>query len=198
MVLAFYTLGLFSRATAVLAWAIVVSTVRRSPVTLFGFDQIVSSLALYLAATGASGQAVSLDRFIARVRLARALTVRRRGDGRWIVPPGVPAATVSANLALRLIQLHLVLIYGMAGLAKLQGPAWWSGMAIWGTLASAEFSLLDFTWMAAWPYVLNVLTHAALAVELTYGVLIWVRVLRPLVIAAAVALHVGIALSARG
>jgi predicted DCC family thiol-disulfide oxidoreductase YuxK len=198
VVLAFYTLGLFSRTTAILAWVIVVSTVRRSPVTLFGFDQIVSSLALYLAVTGASGQAVSLDRFIARLRLARALTVRRRGDGRWIVPPGGPAATVSANLALRLIQLHLVLIYGMAGLAKLQGPAWWSGMAIWGTLASAEFSLLDFTWLAAWPYILNLLTHAALALELTYGILIWVRVLRPLVIAAAVALHVGIALNAPG
>jgi predicted DCC family thiol-disulfide oxidoreductase YuxK len=198
VVLALYTLGLFSRWTAVLAWVIVVSTVRRSPVTVFGFDQIVSSLALYLAATGASGQAVSLDRFITRVRLARALTVRRRGDGRWVVPPGVPAATVSANLALRLIQLHLVLIYAMAGLAKLQGQAWWSGMAIWGTLASGEFSLLDFTWLASWPYVLNVLTHAALALELCYGVLVWVPVLRPLVIAAAAALHVGIALSAPG
>ena len=124
--------------------------------------------------------------------------MRRRGDGRWVVPPGCPPATVSANLALRLIQLHLVLIYGMAGLAKLQGQAWWTGMAIWGTLAAGEFSLLDFTWLAAWPYVLNLMTHAALALELGYGVLIWVRVLRPLVIAAAVALHVGIALDAPG
>jgi hypothetical protein len=120
-VLGLYTVGLFSRVTAVLAWMIVVSTVRRSPVTVFGFDQIVSTLALYVAVTGASGQAVSLDRFIARVRLARGLTARRRGDGRWMVPTGVPAATVSANLALRLIQLHLVLIYAMAGMAKLQG-----------------------------------------------------------------------------
>jgi predicted DCC family thiol-disulfide oxidoreductase YuxK len=198
VILACYAVGLLSRVTAVLAWVIVVSTVRRSPVTVFGFDQIASTLALYLAVTGASGQAVSLDRFIARYRLARALTVRRRSDGRWVVPHGVPAPTVSANLALRLIQLHLVLIYGMAGLAKLQGQPWWSGMAIWGTLACGEFSLLDFTWMAAWPYVLNALTHAALALEIGYAVLIWVRVLRPLVIAAAVALHVGIALNAPG
>jgi predicted DCC family thiol-disulfide oxidoreductase YuxK len=197
-ILALYTLGLFSRTMAVLAWAIVVSTVRRSPVTVFGFDQIASTLALYLAISGASGQTVSLDRFLARYRLARALTVRRRGDGRWIVPPGVPAPSVSANLALRLIQLHLILIYGMAGLAKLQGQAWWTGMAIWGTLACGEFSLLNFTGMAAWPYVLNVLTHAALALELGYGLLIWVKVLRPLVIAAVVALHVGIALTAPG
>ncbi len=50
-----------------------------------------------------------------------------RQDGRWLVPSGPPEPSVSANLGLRLIQLHLVLIYGMAGLAKLQGPGWWSG-----------------------------------------------------------------------
>jgi predicted DCC family thiol-disulfide oxidoreductase YuxK len=198
VILALYTVGLFSRVTAVLAWAIVVSTVRRSPVTVFGFDQVVSTLALYLAVTGASGQAVSLDRFWARVREGRAVAARRRRDGRWIVPPGVPPASISANLALRLIQLHLVLIYCMAGLAKLQGEAWWTGMAIWGTLASGEFSLLDFTWLAAWPTVMNLLTHATLALELGYGVLIWVKVLRPIVVAAVLAMHLGIALTAPG
>jgi predicted DCC family thiol-disulfide oxidoreductase YuxK len=198
VILASYTLGLFSRVTAVLAWAIVVSTVRRAPVTLFGFDQIVSSLALYLAVTGASGQALSLDRFLARRRIGRAQAARRRRDGGWNVPRGVPPASVSANLALRLIQLHMVLIYGMAGLAKLQGEAWWSGMAIWGMLASGEFSLLDFTWLAAWPYLLNLMTHAALTLELSYGILIWVRVLRPLVLAGVLMLHAGIALSAPG
>ena len=34
-----------------LAWVIVVSTVRRVPVALFGFDQIVSTWTLYLAVT---------------------------------------------------------------------------------------------------------------------------------------------------
>ena len=56
--------------------------------------------------------------------------------------------TVSANLALRLIQLHLVVIYGMAGLGKLQGPSWWNGMAIWGTMTAGEFVVVDFTPMA--------------------------------------------------
>src|SRR5690606_880564 len=61
VVLAMFTLGLFSRTTAVLAWIIVVSTARRSPVILYGFDQIIATWALYLAVSGASGQAVSLD-----------------------------------------------------------------------------------------------------------------------------------------
>ena len=63
-ILGLFTVGLFSRVTAVLSWIIIVSTVRRIPIALFGFDQILSTLALYLAVTGASGQSVSLDRFL--------------------------------------------------------------------------------------------------------------------------------------
>ena len=71
-ILSFSPCGIFSRMTAVLSWAIVVSTVHRVPIALFGFDQVLSALLLYLAVTGASGQAVSLDRFLRRWRQARA------------------------------------------------------------------------------------------------------------------------------
>ena len=124
----------------------------------------------------------------------------RRAAGRRVTPdePGVPAATVSANLALRLIQLHLVVIYGMAGLAKLQGPSWWNGTALWRTMTTGEFVVLDFTALAAWPLLINLLTHASLALELLYPVLIWVRIMRPLLLAGVVALHVGIAVMSPG
>ena len=88
--------------------------------------------------------------------------------------------TVSANLSLRLIQLHLVVIYGMAGLGKLQGPSWWNGMALWGTMTAGEFVVLDFTPMARWPLLINFLTHVSLALELLYPILIWIRITRPL------------------
>jgi predicted DCC family thiol-disulfide oxidoreductase YuxK len=175
-----------------------VSTVRRVPVSLFGFDQIISTLTLYLAVTGASGQAVSLDRFLQRWKQARAATVRRLKDGLWPLGSGVPTPTIAANLALRLIQLHFCLIYGMAGLAKLQGPSWWGGTALWGTLASGEFNLLDFTWLASHPYLLNLLTHGSLAIEVLYPVLIWPRATRPLMIGMVVLLHFGIGLTAPG
>lgn len=198
IVLAMFTVGLWSRVTAVLAWVIVVSTVRRVPVALFGFDQMVSTWALYLAVTGASGQAVSLDRFLNRWKRNRADLAVRRRDGRWTPPSGVPAPTISANLSLRLIQLHLCVIYGMAGMAKLMGPSWWSGLAIWDMLASAEFRVFDLTWIAAYPWLLNVLTHGSLAIELGYPVLIWVRMLRPLLLVLVALLHIGIGLTAPG
>ncbi len=195
VVLALYAVGFSSRITAVLAWVIIVSTVRRVPFSLYGFDQHLSAWALYLAVTGASGQAVSLDRFLGRWKTSRAEASRPRRDGRWISAGGVPAPTVSANLALRLIQLQLCLVYGMAGLAKLQGQGWWNGMAIWGTLAAGEFRLFDLTWLAAFPLLLNVMTHLGLAAEISYPVLIWIRPLRPLVLATVLALHVGIELT---
>ena len=198
LVVALFTAGIFSRTTAILTWVVLASTVRRVPVALFGFDQILTTWALYLAATGASGQAVSLDRFLSRWRQSRADWSRRRGDGRVPTSSGAPLPTISANLALRLIQLHLCLIYGMAGLAKLQGPSWWNGMAMWGALASAEFRVLDFTWTASYPWLLNVLTHGSLALEIAYPVLVWTRPIRPLLLALSAALHLGIGLTAPG
>jgi predicted DCC family thiol-disulfide oxidoreductase YuxK len=200
-VLALYTLGVASRLTAVMSWVIVVSTARRVPIALFGFDQLLSALTFYLAVCGASGQAVSLDRFWRRWRQARSATrarpapVHASGVGRRVFPddPAEPMPTISANLALRLIQLHLLVIYGVAGLSKLQGPSWWTGTALWRTMATGEFVAFDLTPLAGWPWAINLLTHLSLALELLYPVLIWVAILRPLVLAGMVALHLGIA-----
>ncbi len=190
-----FTLGLWSRATAVLAWVVFVSTVRRSPVSVYGFDQIISTWLLYLAATGASGQSVSLDRYLARLKRTRVEVARRSKTGPWTAPSGVPEPTVSANIALRLIECHLVLIYGMAALAKFQGPAWWTGDAFWRTIAAGEFRLFDLTWLAAYPRFMEFCTHAALALELSYPILVWIGPLRPMMMALIVAMHAGIGLT---
>ena len=206
VILALFTLGAFSRITAILSWAIVVSTVHRVPIALFGFDQVLSAVLLYLAVTASSGEAVSLDRFLRRWRHARGYaaisrpTRHKEGPRPPFGPdePGMPAATVSANLALRLVQIHVVLIYAMAGLAKLQGPSWWTGVALWKTMTTGEFAEIDFTWLAAWPILINVLTHSSLLLELLYPVLIWVKILRPLMLAGALMLHLGIAVVSPG
>ncbi len=201
--LGLFALGLFSRVTAVLSWVIIVSTVRRVPIALYGFDQIVSALAFYLAVTCASGQAVSLDRFWGRWREARRAFARRpnhAGADRSATSheSGAPRATVSANLALRLIQLHLVVIYGVAGLAKLQGPSWWTGLALWKTMTTGEFVVFNFTALAAWPVLVNLLTHASLALELLYPVFVWVKAIRPLALVLVFTLHLGIAVMSPG
>ena len=65
-------------------------------------------------------------------------------------------------------------------------------------MATGEFVVLDFTALAAWPVLINLVTHASLALELLYPVLVWVKIVRPLLLAGVVALHVGIAVMSPG
>jgi hypothetical protein len=177
MVLAFFTLGLWTRVTSVLALAVAISYVNRVPPALFGLDQINIMLALYLA-IGPSGQALSLDRWLLKRRLA--------ADA----PP--PAPSAGANLALRLIQVHMCVIYLFAGVSKLQGPSWWSGEAMWRAFANLEYQSLDMTWLAWHPWLVNLMTHVSVIWEISFCVLIWKKLWRPLMLAAAVVMHVGI------
>ncbi len=182
VVLAAFTLGLGSQVTAILAWVAIVSTNRRVPVMLFGFDNVIATWTLYLAVSGASGQAFSLDR----------LWRRRRQPG---VNHGPPLPSVSANLGLRLIQLHLCLIYASAGLAKLQGTPWWDGSALAMLLGNSDFRPFDLSFLAQMPGLVQFGTHLTIALELLYPILVWLPGWRPWMIAGAVGMHVAIALA---
>ena len=176
-VLLLFTLGLFTRFTSLLSLIVVISFAHRVPQATFGLDQINAMLTLYLT-IGASGQALSLDRLIAR---------RRSGSASLLPGPGV-----RANLALRLINVHMCLIYFFAGISKLQGESWWTGEAMWRAFSNLEYQSIDMTWLAWHPWLLNLMTHFCVLWEVFFCVLIWQPRLRPLMLAGAVVLHVGI------
>lgn len=178
VVLAMLTAGLFTRVTSILALIITLSYVQRMPGALFGLDQVNTMLALYLA-VGPSGDAFSLDRWLRDRRAGRALPVRHS----W-----------TANLAIRLIQVHMCIVYLFAGMAKLVGMAWWDGTALWMAFGNLEYQSLDMTWMAGFPLLINLMTHVTVAWELSYWALVWPRLSRPIVLALAVPLHMGIAI----
>lgn len=167
-------LGLWTRFAAVVAFVFAVSYAHRTPGALFGLDQINSLLSLYLI-VGPSGSRFSIDAWRAR-RARRA----------------VATPSITANMAIRLIQCHLCVIYAVAGLSKLQSAAWWNGSAVWGAIANQEYQTLDVTWLAHWPLIVSALTHATVVFEVSYCVLIWNRWTRPLVLFAATCLHLGI------
>lgn len=171
---ALLTIGLWTRATAALAFVFTVSYAHRTPGALYGLDQVNTLLSLYLM-IGPSNSRFSVDAW------------RARRQGRRL-----DASSVTANLSIRLIQCHLCVIYLFAGLSKLQGVSWWNGFAFWGGIANQEYQTLDLTWLADWPLVINALTHLTVAFELSYCVLIWNRWTRPLLLLAAVGLHLGI------
>lgn len=178
VVMAMFMLGFWTRITGILTAILVVSYANRAMGAQFGLDHINGFMAFYLA-LGPSGEFLSVDRWIAN----------RRGQGR-----GAENSTL-ANISLRLMQLHLCLVYLFAGTAKLMGDTWWNGEAIWGAFANYEYQTLDMTWMAEWMWLLNIINYTTLIWELFYPFLVWPRLTRPLFLGMAVCVHLGIGIS---
>jgi len=166
-------LGIWSRWTTPLAWFLTLMTAHRLAPMLFGLDQIVLMLAMYLSISRC-GDRWSLDRRFGLVD---------SGDAHW-----------RNTLATRLIQLHLCVIYFFGGLGKARGWMWWDGTAMWFAAASFEYQSLDLTWIGRYPTLGSLLTHATLFWELAYAALVWPRLSRPWVLAMAFLVHAGIAL----
>lgn len=167
--------GFKSRVTSVLAFLLTVSYAHRASGALFGLDQINGFLALYLM-IGPCGDAYSVDSWL-RKRAGRA----------------APMPSISANLAIRLMQVHLCIVYLFAGLGKLLGESWWDGTALWGAFANQEYQTLDMTWVSGSIVLVNFVTHVTLFWEISYIFLIWNRLARPVMLFLAIPLHMGIA-----
>ena len=169
------TIGLATPLAAVVSLAGFVSAANRAPLNVFGFDDVLGMLLIALA-VGPSGAVLSVDSLLSR-GMQRA------------------APSVLANVALRLIQIHLCVIYFFSGCGKLLGASWWEGTAIWGSVANVQYRTLDLTWLARHPLVVNLITLATLFWEVSYPALVWPRLTRRLVLTMAVLVHLGIGLA---
>jgi hypothetical protein len=184
-----YAVGFFTRFTAPLAWFLQLMLVHRLTGTLFGFDQIVTYAAMYVM-LAPSGGVYSVDAILRR-RLAEYRQSSRFVS--WLFPDS--ESTVSSNIATRLLQIHLCVIYLFGALAKARGISWWDGTAIWYAIGNYEYQSLDLTWIADWPRLFSAISHITLFWELFYVVLIWPRTTRPVMLTLAVAVHGGIAIA---
>jgi hypothetical protein len=86
----------------------------------------------------------------------------------------------------------MCVIYLFSALGKLLGPDWWTGDAVWYSIATLEYQSLDMTWLWHYPFLVNFLTHITVFFELSYAALIWPRLTRPWMLLLAVFLHGGI------
>ena len=176
LVVLLFAAGVQTRVTAVLAAALAISYSNRSIGADFGLDQILVFLCCYCA-IGNSGGAYSVDRMLAFGKSVPA-----------------PLSSSTTNIAIRLIQIHLCIVYFFAAIGKLQGSTWWSGEAVWLAMASYEYQRIDMTWLAKYLSLVSAMTVLSLFWELLYPALVWPRLTRPIMIGAAVLVHLGIGL----
>jgi len=187
VVTACFAAGLLTRMTSPLAWFLQLMYLHRLTGVLFGFDQIVTYVTMYLM-LAPSGSCYSVDAWI-RDRFG----LPRRG--RWckfMWPEVTP--TIMSNIATRLLQLHLCVIYLFSGISKTRGQTWWDGTAVWYSVSNYEYQSMDMTWLHRYPRLFSAMAHATMFWEMFYCALVWPRLTRPFVLATAVAVHAGIAL----
>ncbi|WP_437589321.1 HTTM domain-containing protein [Sorangium sp. So ce1000] len=168
-------LGWRTRASAACAWLVHLTLMMTAERTNYGADQFANIFLFYLIFMPA-GAVLSLERAFGRA-------------------PPEPSAT--ARLALRVVQLHLCLVYLSSGVEKARGAAWWDGDAIWRSLMLPEYRRFDFSWLAHHAWIAVAAGWTVLLVEIGYPIFIWPRRTRRLWVAATVGLHVGIAVFMR-
>lgn len=176
LVAVLFTLGIATKVTAPLAWFLNLMYCHRLTGHLFGLDQVVMMLLMYLM-IAPCGSVYSVDAW------------RNKKQGF-----SIGQETVAARIATRLIQLHLCIVYLFGGISKMRGELWWDGSAIWYALVNWEYQSIDAVWLGHYPLLIGAISHVTIFWETFYCAAIWPRFLRPWTLAIAVAVHGGIAL----
>lgn len=186
-----FALGFLTRYTGAISWIGAMCYVHRANSTVFGVDTMMMILLLYLQ-IGPSGAVLSIDRWLAKRR------ARRLG-----LPEPAVSPSYSANLAIRLMQVHFCIVYLASGTSKLLGSTWWSGTSLNLVMLNASFAPLDnsyYYWlmkkMASHRWLWETVTSASIVfsvlLETAFAFLIWDRRWRWPLICGSVMLHAGI------
>lgn len=171
-------IGLFSRLAALIVFLCLLSFSRRNGLVLNSGDGLLRVLSLFLVFSP-SGSSLSLDR------------LRRAKDSFWDFPARAP-------WALRLIQIQLSVLYVSTVWQKVRGARWNDGTAVSYAQRVEDLERFPMPGVLKGDVTMaNLQTFGTLAVELSLGILVWNRVLRPWVLGAGVVLHLGIEYSMR-
>jgi len=176
-VVAMFVLGVLTRVTSIASLIVLLSYVQRAPMLTSELEWVLAMLMLYLC-IGPCGRVLSVDAWLRRRRASRSPASAA------VSVSHAPEATPSmwATVSLRLVQLHLCLIYVMIVASKLNSITWWDGTAV-GFLATGEINpWIDFRWIRTHNYLMNAWTHFILLFEITFPILIWNRTFRPLLL----------------
>lgn len=183
-----WTLGLKARWLTPLTLVFWRGLHERNPMLWDGGDNLMSLLLVYACFANVSA-CWSLDAALARAAPARP-------------SPEAPAqgtvgcAGILHNGAMLAMAVQLCLVYGIAGLTKVQGEVWRNGTALYFAFADPEHAWPGVTdWLSRNGVVLTLLAYATVAFQVSFTFLLFLnRRTRALAVCVALLFHVGIAL----
>ena len=169
--------GFQTRLAALIVFVAYTSMERRNFYVTNSGDELIRIIALILFLAPA-GAAVSVDRW-------------RRRLPPWTFPKRSP-------WALRLLQVQVSVLYLSAAWDKVRGVTWNNGTATSFAMRLDDIARFQLPHaITQSELIANLLTYGTLATELSIGILVWNRRLRPYVLLAGVALHLSIDLTMR-
>lgn len=187
-ILVSFTLGIGTRISSVAALIVVLSYFHRGPLLTAQLEPLLCAALFYLC-LAPSGATLSFDRWL---NWRNQVKAAHDAGAKSLPEPEPVAPSMAANVVLRLIQVHVSVIFLMMALGKLSGPtgAWWSGEAVWWLLARPETRPFDMTRFfasnTATEMLVDLWTHIIVWFELAFSVFIWNRWARPLMLLGAV------------
>lgn len=171
-----FTVGFSTRIAGPIALLLHVAFHGRNEFVFWGWAEMLTAFTLYVVLSPC-GRRLSVDAW--RRRRAEAA-----GDA------------VMAAWSLRLLQLHVALVYVVAAWSRLDNPHWLDGSMLSRILADGTFSRAPVLATAPEP-LLTALTYAAWAVELAAPFALWQAATRRWFVAALLALHAGLEAATR-
>src|SRR5262249_19462720 len=172
-VLVLFTLGMGTRITSALSWAIVVSFTA-NPAIGYDADALLIILAFYLM--------IGYLLIGLRDRDQSRLAWLFGSPAHWLLgtrasTPSAPPS-VAANLALRLLQVNFAIVMVRSGLHNLQFGDWWSGAAFWYPLhppfaTPIEQARAHASNAAVYLTFLSVGAYATLAWQIAFPLFAW-------------------------
>lgn len=164
--------GLWTRLTVVLTFAMVILFQERDPFMLYGADVVFRCVGVWLLFLD-SGSVWSVDRW-------------------WAARRGRAARLEIALWPLKAVQVQMALIYLIAALLKLKTAPWQEGTAVYYALHMRDLNPYFFEALLPYRFVFPVMTYATLLVEGLLPFCLFYRPLRLWALAAGVGLHLGI------
>jgi hypothetical protein len=187
VVFVLFGLGLWTRVTSVLTWVFVVSF-QANPITRQDADPLLAILAFYLmigyVLLGQRNQQLSWTDGILGTKQT------------WLFGRGEQPASIAANLAIRLLQVHFALVVVVSALHKLQSGDWWSGVAFWYPLHPPFQTTMDSlraeaTHAQSTLFFLSLEQYLVLAWQLGFPCFAWRRAWRPVLLGGALVGWIG-------
>lgn len=142
----------------------------------WGWAETIPMFLLYLSMSGA-GRWLSVDAALARRR-------------------GTPMSPTASRWAVRLVQIHVVMIYVAAGWHRIDDPGWIRGEMVYEAMSNAWYTRLPYVDFQPFKPVMALATWATEFLELTAPVaLLWSRT-RWVWMVGLIAMHTGLHLGA--